>query len=112
MRASILVTVLVLTGWAANAAQLKGKSLNNVKMPAELHLDKGQPIKGSVRFGKGKKASFRAHDGTEVAIRVRPICAHGAIDKVDECWPNLSIELDDLSSRTGTLKIFEEQKKK
>lgn len=105
--ARLLLLISVLAGTAAaSAAQLKGKSLINHKFNAELTLDKGQPVKGSVRFGKGKKASFRAYNGTEVQIRIRPICATGPSEKVDDCWPNLSIEMDDLSSRTGSLKIL------
>lgn len=91
---------------SAPAAQLKGKSLSGEKYQAELALENGKPIKGKVTFKKGQKALFKAYDGTEVAIRVRPICAHGANAEVESCWPNLAVELDDLTMRSGNLKIL------
>ena len=71
----------------------------------------GNPVQGAVRFGIGKKAEFKAHDGTTVNIRVRPICATGTDGKLDDCWPKLAIEMDDLSSRTGALEIVPPPKK-
>lgn len=95
--------ILVTPSWGVS---LKGKPLNHQKFSAELALDKGKPVKGSVRFRKGKQASFRAYDGTEVPIRIRPLCAAGPHEEVDSCWPKLLVEMDDLSSRSGTLVIL------
>lgn len=111
MKVYILASVLIF-GHAASAAQNNGKTLNNKKYAAELTLDQGTPVKGSVRFGIGKKAVFRAYDGTEVDIRIRAICAHGSQSEVSTCWPNLSVEMDDLSSRTGKLQIVPPPAKK
>jgi len=105
MKLFILASLFIL-GHAASAAQNNGKSLTNKKYAAELTLDQGNPVKGSVRFGSGKKAVFRAYNGAEVDIRIRAICAHGSQGEVSTCWPDLSVEMDDLTSRTGKLQIL------
>jgi hypothetical protein len=92
----------------AHAAQLKGNSLTNQKFSAILDIEKGKPVKGKVKFKVGKKAVFRAYDGTEVQLRIRPICAQGANSELETCWPDLAIEMDDLTARSGTLKILEQ----
>lgn len=108
----VLVAVLISP---LQAAQLKGKKLNDKVHVAELTLENGKPIDGRVTFKKDKKAVFRAHNGTEVEIRIRPICAHGPQAEVESCWPNLAVELNDLSMRSGNLKvgdIYKEKKKR
>lgn len=95
-----------------HAAEHQGRPLNDKKFAAELHLDNGKPIKGRILFKRSKKAVFTAYDGTEVAVRVRPICAHGPDAVLDSCWPKLAVELDDLSSRSGNLIVGDSLEKK
>ncbi|NJL25484.1 MAG: hypothetical protein HC902_10140 [Calothrix sp. SM1_5_4] len=90
----------------AVAATYKGKKLDYDKFKAELQLENGAIVKGRVKFTKGRKAIFTAAHGADVAIRIRSICVQGPEDKLDDCWPKLKIELDDLSTRTGILTIL------
>lgn len=110
----LILTLLLLTvgSAGAGASTLKGKSQTHKLYAAVLTLKDGNPVQGRVRFGAGKKAEFKAHDGTTVNIRVRSICATGGDNKLDDCWPKLAVEMDDLSSRTGTLEIVPPPKKK
>jgi hypothetical protein len=105
MRYTFLILAVLIMTAPAHGVVLKGKALIHQRFPAILKLDNGNPVKGMVRFGGGKKAKFRAHDGTEVDIRVRAICAPSPESKIDDCWPNLQVEMDDLSSRIGVLKV-------
>lgn len=100
-----LIALLLLTATSAFGAQYKGKALNNEKFEAELAIDGASKVDGTVRFRGGKKAVFTARNGVRVDVRVRNICADGHDDRVDVCWPNLKVDIDDLSSRTGVLRI-------
>jgi hypothetical protein len=100
-----LIVCLLAAPSLSSGAELKGKSLDSSTYKAELELKDGNPIQGKVRFRRGKRAVFTAHDGTDVDLRIRAICAVGLADRVDTCWPNLAVELDDLSGRGGNLKI-------
>lgn len=96
----------------AHAAELKGKKMNDKVHRAELVLENGKPVEGRVTFKKDKKAVFRAYNGVEVDIRIRPICAHGPSAEIESCWPNLAVELNDLTMRSGNLKVGEPWKEK
>jgi hypothetical protein len=86
-----------------HAAQLKGKPMNGSRFKGELTLQGGSPVKGKVKFRSGKKLTFTAHNGTELELRIRPICADTREENMDACWPKLKIDVDDGSSRTGEL---------
>jgi hypothetical protein len=103
---AILLTAAFFSAGPVHAARLHGKSLDGKTFKAELRLKKGSPVKGKILFKRGKNALFIAHDGTRVGVRLLAICASGVDDSVDGCWPDLRIELDDLSTRGGELHIY------
>src|SRR5690349_4809108 len=102
IRYALLLAALPLM---ASGANLKGKSMNGERFAAELTLQGGSPVKGKVKFRTGKKLTFIAHNGVSLDLRIRPICADTAQENMDSCWPNLKIDADDGSARTGALKI-------
>jgi hypothetical protein len=106
MKRLFVLTIFMMSfSGLSQAAQLKGKSLSGARYKAELALKSHSPIQGKVKFRAGKKAVFTAYDGTEVDLRVRPICAATREENLDGCWPNLMVDVDDGSARTGELRI-------
>lgn len=105
IRVPLFVAVLLFAS-SVHAARLKGRLMNSERFAAILSLEGGSPVRGKIRFKIGKKVQFIAHDGTELDLRIRPLCADGPGENMDGCWPKLLIEAADLSQKTGTLIIL------
>lgn len=115
-RLSMAVALIFASSCQLLAARIGGEDLDYSRFKATIefdddfnfsgtHYESGTEYDGTVKFKFGRKATFSPDEGDDFDIKVRLICADGTEDDLDDCWPRLKIETNEMDDVDGILRV-------